>query len=70
MITIVGNKEHKLYLEIQEKLDELQVSYRMQYSSGKPFLKDGEFMVKGEKEIFSYLDELSGELNQWYYCMG
>ena len=69
MVTLIGKKTSKKFLEIQEKLDNFSVSYQMKYTSDKPYLTDGDKEFKGDKKITAYLDELEQELKQWYYCL-
>ncbi|MDA9774364.1 hypothetical protein N9B82_05345 [Saprospiraceae bacterium] len=69
MVTLIGKKTSKKFLEIQEKLDNFSVSYQMKYTSDTPYLTDGEKEFKGDKKINAYLEELEQELKQWYYCL-
>ena len=56
--------------QIEERLKELSLAYQTvsNLSSKQVELADGITTVQGYEAIQNYLDQLSGELNQWYYC--
>jgi nicotinamide riboside kinase len=68
MITVIGDKEHPLFKDIQNKLNELTLSFETKESHVTPYIKDGSRDVKGTKQIEKYFNELESELKYWYYC--
>ena len=68
MLTLIGKRHSENFIEIQKRLDDLTVSYQMQYTSDRPYLQDGKLIIKGSEEISTYLKELDDELQRWYYC--
>ena len=69
MITLVGQKEAKDFKQLQEKLDSLSVSYRIQYRAVTSYILDGQIEIKGDEKIEKYLIELEQDLDHWYYCI-
>jgi hypothetical protein len=68
MIYLKGNKTHDLFDRIQEKLNSLSLSYKTLETDETPYLMEDDKEIKGEKEVFSFLDNLSNDLKSWYYC--
>ena len=55
---------------IEERLAELVVAHQIQTDEQlkAPVLEDGTRMLEGTQAIHHHLDELQGELKQWWYC--
>lgn len=70
MIIISYPAEDKALDQITEKLQELSLAFQTEASSGLADiqLEDGLRTVVGKVDILEYLDQLQGELKQWYYC--
>lgn len=69
MITIIGKKDSKEFIILQEKLEKLTVSYRMQYTTDRAYIQDGQIKIQGEDKIDNYFKELEQDLELWYYCV-
>lgn len=70
MITLLFREETPKVVEIKQRLDELSLAYRAKLVAEGPDLQlqDGTKTLDQESEIIQYIDSLSGELHQWYYC--
>lgn len=68
MLILIGKNKTKPFKEIQNKLDNLSLAYRMKYTSDQPYLQEGSVIVKGEKDITEYIRELGEETRTWQYC--
>jgi hypothetical protein len=70
MITLKFAQPTNESQQIEERLKELSLAYKTEtsISSKQVELTDGTTNVQGHEAIQNYLDQLSGELNQWYYC--
>lgn len=69
MITIHYQQKDQQLERIEEKLKSLTLAYKTQQDSAiqQPTLKDGLETIIGEPAIQTYLEQLEGELGQWYY---
>ena len=69
MITlkVPAGQQHK---SVEERLLSLSLAFKKEQSQEVTIitLEDGKTVVEGLEKIQSYLDQLQGELNQWYYC--
>lgn len=70
MITISYPQKNAVLERVLEKLKELSLAHK---ATANPYiniiqLEDGISKVQGEAAIQKYLEELAGELDQWYYC--
>lgn len=70
MITIHYQQKDESLACIEEKLKSLSLAYKKQEDPEvkAPTLKDGTETINGETAIQTYLEQLQGELGQWYYC--
>lgn len=70
MITIHYQQKDQDLERIEERLKSLSLAYKVEQDPAvkEPTLKDGLETAKGETAIQTYLDQLKGELGQWYYC--
>lgn len=57
-------------IEIEERLKELSLSFQVVENQliKDVVLEDSGREIIGKKAILKHLEELSGELNKWYYC--
>lgn len=62
-------KEAK-FLPIVDRLKSLSLAFRQEENAEvkEITLEDGKSVVEGVQKIEQYLDQLQGELHQWYYC--
>ena len=70
MITISYPAKDAAFDRVISKLKELTLAYQLD-DAQKPeelILEDGQKTVAGEAAIQAYLEQLEGELGQWYYC--
>lgn len=70
MITLKFAQPTNESQQIEERLKELSLAYKTEtnISSKQVELTDGITNVQGHEAIQNYLDQLSSELGQWYYC--
>lgn len=56
--------------QVEQQLKTLSLAYQKEENPNlsHPTLSDGIKQVEGLEAIQQYLEELSGELGQWYYC--
>ncbi len=69
MITLVGKKDSPDFMEWQEQLESMRVSFRMQYGANSSYIEDGQIVIKGRENIQRYLSDLEQDLEHWYYCI-
>lgn len=60
----------QVYKDVEERLLSLSLAFKKEQLEGITAitLEDGKTVVVGKEKIQAYLDQLQGELNQWYYC--
>ena len=70
MITLKYGTKNAAVERVENYLEQLSLAYQIdeKRSNRKLVLKDGNLEVKGENAILEHLEELKGELGQWYYC--
>lgn len=70
MITISYPQKDTALERVLEKVKELSLAHRTAVNPDINViqLEDGISKVQGEADIQQYLEELAGELDQWYYC--
>ena len=56
--------------DVKSQLESLVVSHKVEESENldEPILISGDDRFSGKKEISAFLEELGGELQQWYHC--
>lgn len=68
MIYLKGNLEHILFKKVKDKLVALSLEFKVVDSADTPYIIENDKEIKGEEQIFLFLDDLEKELKQWYYC--
>jgi hypothetical protein len=70
MIIISYPQKDAVLERVLEKLKELSLAHKTRASPDIKViqLEDGISKVQGASAIQQYLEELAGELDQWYYC--
>ena len=70
MIILKVPENHKDANKIEDRLKSLSLAYKRvtEKKISDIQLADGATEIEGFKAIEGYLDQLQGELNQWYYC--
>lgn len=69
MIHLLSPAQHTDLPEVRERLEQLSLAYRWEESTIEEItLQDGQQLIKGKSAILAFLDQLAGELQQWYYC--
>lgn len=66
MITLYRHKDDKQAADIEEKLQDLVLAYRVEEIADQesgPFLVDGGEKIQGEEKLESWFRELKGELD-------
>ena len=56
--------------EVKARLEQLSLAFSIEQKDDIPGVQllEGKKIVVGQQSILQHLDELSGELHQWYYC--
>lgn len=56
--------------EVQSRLESLVLSHKVEETENlnEPILISGKDRFSGKQEISAFLEELGGELQQWYHC--
>ncbi len=69
MITITYRQPSQEVDLIKDKLASMSLAYKDQVNDEHPIaLRDNDDLYIGMESIQQYLQQLEGELNQWYYC--
>lgn len=69
MITLTYRQPSQEVKHIKEKLASLSLAYADQIDQEHAIaLRDNEEIYIGQASIEQYLQQLEGELDQWYYC--
>ena len=70
MILKYPNNTTQDFIEIESQLKTLSLAFNAveNQTLSNIILEDGEQQIIGKKAIIKHLDELSEELEQWYYC--
>ena len=70
MIVLKIPSEATKSLPIIDRLKSLSLAFRKEENAAvkEITLEDGQSIVEGTEKIEQYLDQLQGELHQWYYC--
>jgi hypothetical protein len=66
MITLYRHKDDKQAANIEEKLQDLVLAYRVEEiddQESEPFIVDGGEKIQGEEELENWFRELKGELD-------
>ena len=70
MITLKYGIKNAAVVELESKIQQLSLAYQIEEkkSNKQIILQDGKLEIKGVTAILKHLEELQGELSQWYYC--
>ncbi|MEM7372323.1 MAG: hypothetical protein AAF587_27135 [Bacteroidota bacterium] len=70
MIVLQYSTQTEEVQDIQTMLNELVLSHKIEEKEGlpAPVLISDQDQYTGKKAIKSFLQELGGELDSWYYC--
>lgn len=70
MYILRSHSKTKEMIEIEDRLKNHSLAYKVELDDNLEILslKDNDLSILGFTAIVKHLDELSGELNQWYYC--
>lgn len=70
MIVLQYSQETEDVQEVQSLLDDLVLSHKVEQTEGldEPVLISDKERYTGKLAIKSFLQELGGELESWYYC--
>ena len=71
MYLLKYSEKDKAFTEVEERLYNLSLGFKSEYSPGLKtvtLFDDREMIAEGLHAIKAHLDQVSGELRQWYYC--
>ena len=70
MIVIRYNKKSEGINLIEERLKEMVLGHKLELmkNAKEVVLIEGKEKIEGFAGIHKYLDEIQGELKQWWYC--
>ncbi len=70
MITLTYPEKDAQVEAIEQQIQDLSLAFQYQVNKKvkQVQLQDGNTLVEGSQKIELYLEEISKELNQWYYC--
>ena len=70
MYILGASSKTKEMTEIEDQLKTHSLAYKVEIDNrfDTLTLSDNDLSIQGFAAIVKHLDELSGELNQWYYC--
>ncbi len=63
------NKNVESHMEIKQRMDDMRLAYETEeVKLSEITLEDGKEKYAGVQATIEHLDEIAGELHQWYYC--
>ena len=70
MIKVRFSQRDNQLADILERLRHLSLAFREEEdrSVEEPELQDSDRKISGNAEIHDYLDEIEGQLGEWWYC--
>ena len=71
MYILKYNENNDPFREVEERMRSLSLGFKIEQQKEMDTVSlydDEELIASGKTAILAHLDEVSGELHQWYYC--